>query len=115
MPPSGSLVSMGTYRSPAVALMPDVTPKPLRSRANAIINLMGAVGGILYLAVAAVMYPNSKVQGLAHVNYQPLFLVVSAIMFVAVGVLFLTIKEPKLTAENRELEKQHPGDGPGSL
>ena len=69
---------------------------------------MGAVGGILYLAVAAVMYPNSKVQGLAHVNYQPLFLVVSAIMFVAVGVLFLTIKEPKLTAENRELEKQHP-------
>ena len=69
---------------------------------------MGAVGGVLYLAVAAVMYPNSKVQGLAHVNYQPLFMVVSAIMFIAVGVLFLTIKEPKLTAENRELEKQHP-------
>ena len=41
-------------------------------------------------------------------NYQPLFLVVSAIMFVAVGVLFLTIKEPKLTAENRELETKHP-------
>ena len=102
------LIAMGTYRSPAVALMPDVTPKPLRSKGNAIINLMGAVGGILYLAVAAVMYPNSKVQGLAHVNYQPLFLVVSAIMFVAVGVLFLTIKEPELTAENRELEKQHP-------
>ena len=102
------LIAMGTYRSPAVALMPDVTPKPLRSKGNAIINLMGAVGGILYLAVAAVMYPNSKVQGLAHVNYQPLFLVVSAIMFVAVGVLFLTIKEPTLTAENRELEKQHP-------
>ena len=102
------LIAMGTYRSPAVALMPDVTPKPLRSKANAIINLMGAVGGVLYLAVAAVMYPNSKVQGLAHVNYQPLFMVVSAIMFIAVGVLFLTIKEPKLTAENRELEKQHP-------
>ena len=102
------LIAMGTYRSPAVALMPDVTPKPLRSKGNAIINLMGAVGGILYLAVAAVMYPNSKVQGLAHVNYQPLFLVVSAIMFVAVGVLFLTIKEPKLTAENRELETKHP-------
>ena len=41
------LIAMGTYRSPAVALMPDLTPKPLRSRANAIINLMGAVGGIL--------------------------------------------------------------------
>ena len=34
------LVAMGTYRSPAVALMPDVTPNPLRSRANAIINQM---------------------------------------------------------------------------
>ena len=54
------LVSMGTYRSPAVALMPDVTPKPLRSRANAIINLMGAVGGILYLGLAAVLYRRPK-------------------------------------------------------
>ena len=63
------LVAMGTYRAPAVALMPDVTPKPLRSRANAIINLMGAVGGILYLGVAAVLYPNSKTAGVEHVNY----------------------------------------------
>jgi MFS family permease len=102
------LIAMGTYRSPAVALMPDVTPKPLRSKANAIINLMGAIGGVLYLGLAAVMYPNSKVAGLAHVNYQPLFIAVSAIMFVGVGILFLTIKEPKLTAENRALEEQHP-------
>ena len=87
------LVAMGTYRSPAVALMPDVTPKPLRSRANAIINLMGAVGGILYLGVAAVLYPNSKTAGLDHVNYQPLFIVVSAIMFIAIAILFLTVKE----------------------
>ena len=102
------LVSMGTYRSPAVALMPDVTPKPLRSKANAIINLMGAVGGILYLGITAVMYPNSKTEGLTHVNYQPLFLVVAAIMFVAVGLLFLFVKEPKLAAENHALEAQHP-------
>ena len=102
------LIAMGTYRSPAVALMPDVTPKPLRSRANAIINLMGAVGGIIYLAVAAVMYPNSKVLGLAHVNYQPLFIVVSAIMIVSIAVMFATIREPQLTAENQALEAQHP-------
>lgn len=102
------LVAMGTYRSPAVALMPDVTPKPLRSKANAIINLMGAVGGVLYLAVAAVMYPNSKVEGLSHVNYQPLFIVVSSLMFIAIAVLFLTVKEPKLAAENRALETEHP-------
>lgn len=102
------LVAMGTYRSPAVALMPDITPKPLRSKGNAIINLMGALGGVIYLGVAALMYPNSKVAGLAHVNYQPLFMVVSAIMFVAVAVLFLTIKEPRLVAEQQELERQHP-------
>lgn len=102
------LVAMGTYRSPAVALMPDITPKPLRSKGNAIINLMGALGGVIYLGVAAVMYPNSKVAGLAHVNYQPLFMVVSAIMFIAVAVLFLTIKEPRLVAEQQELERQHP-------
>ena len=102
------LIAMGTYRSPAVALMPDVTPKPLRSKGNAIINLMGAVGGLIYLAVAAVMYPNAKVQGLSHVNYQPLFIVVAAIMFVSIGLLYLTIKEPRLVAENRALEAQHP-------
>ena len=102
------LIAMGTYRSPAVALMPDVTPKPLRSRANAIINLMGAVGGIIYLAVAAVMYPNSKVLGLDHVNYQPLFIVVSAIMIVSIAVMFATIREPQLTAENQAPEAQHP-------
>ena len=104
----GLLVAMGSYRSPAVALMPDVTPKPLRSRANAIINLMGAVGGMLYLGVAAVLYPTDKVKNLVHVNYQPLFLVVSAIMAAAVAVLLLTIREPKLSAENQALEAKHP-------
>ena len=102
------LVAMGTYRSPAVALMPDITPKPLRSKANAIINLMGALGGVIYLGIAAVMYPNSKVANLEHVNYQPLFIVVASIMFVAVAVLFLTVKEPKLVEEQRKLEEQHP-------
>ena len=102
------LVAMGTYRSPAVALMPDVTPKPLRSKGNAIINLMGAVGGILYLAVAAVMYPTSRTEGAAHVDYQPLFLVVSLIMAAAVVVLFFTVREPKLAEENRRLEAAHP-------
>ena len=102
------LIAMGTYRSPAVALMPDVTPKPLRSKANAIINLMGALGGMLYLAVAAVLYPNSRVEGLSHVNYQPLFLVVAAIMAAAVAAMFLTVREPKLYAENQACEAAHP-------
>ena len=102
------LIAMGTYRSPAVALMPDVTPKPLRSKANAVINLMGAVGGIIYLGVAAVLYPKAKTQGIPHVNYQILFIVVAAIMFVAVGLLYLFVKEPKLVEENKKLEEKHP-------
>ena len=106
------LVAMGTYRSPAVALMPDVTPKPLRSKGNAIINLMGAVGGILYLGITSVLYSQSRLEAIeaagGRVNYQPLFMIVSAIMFVSIGILFLTIKEPKLTAENQALEAAHP-------
>ena len=66
------LVAMGTYRSPAVALMPDVTPKPLRSKGNAVINLMGAVGGVIYLAIAAKIIfaplPNHTVKGQSTVH-----------------------------------------------
>ncbi len=104
-----TLVAMGTYRSPAVALMPDVTPKPLRSRANAVINLMGAAGGMIFLGLAAVMYPTlGKETEAVHVSYQPLFIIISALMAVAVLVLFLTVREPKLAAENAALEKKHP-------
>ena len=51
------LFAMGTYRSPAVALMPDLTPKPYRSSANAVINLMGAVGGITTLLLIRLLVP----------------------------------------------------------
>ncbi len=102
------LISMGIYRSPAVALMPDVTPKPLRSKANAIINLMGALGGILYLIVAALMYPNSKVAGAEHVDYRPLFIVVSLIMAVSIIIMYATIREKELNRKNQELEAEHP-------
>ena len=102
------LVAMGTYRSPAVALMPDVTPKPLRSKGNAVINLMGAVGGVLYLLSAAVLYPSGRTEDLLHVNYQPLFLIVSGIMVLSVFILFLTIREPALTAQNQAPEEKAP-------
>ena len=102
------LVVMGIYRSPAVALMPDLTPKPLRSQANAIINLMGAIGGITYLATAAIMYSPSKTQGLQHVNYMPIFAFVALIMAISVAIVFITIKEPKLRAEVKQWEEAHP-------
>ena len=102
------LVAMGTYRSPAVALMPDLTPKPLRSRGNAIINLMGAVGGILYLGIAAVLYSKSRTSGLDHVDYLPLFVIVAGIMVVSVAVVFLTIREPAIEHDVAEYEAEHP-------
>ena len=89
------LIAMGTYRSPAVALMPDVTPKPLRSKANAIINLMGALGGVFTLAMTSVLIKS----GTEKADYTGLFLVVSALMLLAVIVLVLTIRERKLAAE----------------
>jgi MFS family permease len=82
---------MSTYRSPAVALMPDVTPKPLRSKGNAIINLMGAVGGIISLGLIAAMVPKGD-----HPNYIPLFVTVAGIMLVCVAILFFSVKENRL-------------------
>lgn len=102
------LISMGTYRSPAVALMPDVTPKPLRSKANAIINLMGAVGGILYLIVTSLLYSKSKTEGLAHVDYTLLFIIVGAVMLLALFILMFFVDEPKLAARQAEYEAAHP-------
>ncbi len=98
------LVAMGTYRSPAVALMPDVTPKPLRSKANAIINLMGALGGILYLLLTTVMYTTTGV----YVSYLPLFAIVGGIMLLALAVVMFFVNEPKLVAEQERYERAHP-------
>ena len=63
---------------------------------------------ILPLIVAAVLYPNSKTAGAAHVNYQPLFVVVSVLMAVSVIVLYFTTNEPKLAAAEKEYEAEHP-------
>lgn len=101
------LVAMGTYRSPAVALMPDVTPKPLRSKANAIINLMGALGGIIYLIITTFLY---KTTADVYVSYLPLFAIVGGIMLAALAVILLCVDEPKLVAEQRRYEDAHPED-----
>lgn len=102
------LISMGTYRSPAVALMPDVTPKPLRSKGNAVINLMGAVGGVLYLIVTSVLYSSSKTAGLGHIDYLPLFIIVGGVMLLALFIIMFFVNEPKLVAEQAEYEAAHP-------
>lgn len=100
------LISMALYRSPAVALMPDVTPKPLRSKGNAIINLMGAVGGILYLIISSVMFRQKGVRN----DYQMIFIIIAAIMAISVFILFIFIKEPECVKEVQEYEATHPED-----
>ena len=89
-----ALLAMSSYRSPAVALMPDVTPKPLRSKGNAVINLMGAVGGILMLLAIKVMVPKGD-----HPDYLPLFILLALFMAVCVLLLFFTVNEPRAAAE----------------
>ena len=91
------LLSMGLYRSPAVALMPDLTPKPLRSRANAVINLMGAVGSVITLLLVTLLVKEAPKGQLT--DYRAVFAAVAGIMVLAVVILLLTIRENKMAAE----------------
>lgn len=91
------LVSMGLYRSPAVALMPDLTPNKLRSKGNAIINLMGAVGGVYTLIMIKLLVGKGD-----RPDYMPLFVSVAALMAVSVGILAITISEKKVKAKVAE-------------
>lgn len=88
------LVAMGFYRSPAVALMPDLTPKPLRSKANAVINLMGAIGGVYTLLLIRFL-----VKGGTRPDYTAVFAGVAFLMVAAVILLVITVKEKKIAAE----------------
>ena len=89
-----TLLAMAMYRSPAVALMPDLTPKPLRSAANAVINLMGAVGGVYSLLLIRLLVPKGE-----NPSYFAVFAGVAVLMIVAVIALIATIREKKLAAQ----------------
>ena len=113
------LLSMATFRSPAVALMPDVTPKPLRSKANAVINLMGSAGGIIVLALGMVFATASVSNSM--MSYTGYFGVIAALMLAALVVFMLTVREPEWAkemqaqsvaagVENAE-EAAHPNEG----
>ncbi|MCR5716581.1 MAG: MFS transporter [Lachnospiraceae bacterium] len=91
------LIAMGTYRSPAVALMPDLTPNRLRSKANAIINLMGAVGAASALVMIMFLVSDGE-----HPSYYPLFRALSSLMLIAVLILFVTVPETKTKARVME-------------
>ncbi len=86
----GVLLSMSIYRSPAVALMPDITPKPLRSQGNALINLMGAVG-IIFASVLIIVLGGEN-------NYTLLFVITAAFMLVSLAVMLKAVDENKLVS-----------------
>jgi len=94
------LLAMGSYRSPAVALMPDVTPKPVRSKGNAVINLMGAVGGAFSLIVMKMLVfdgPSGRS------NYLYLFLAVAILMVLAALTVFFFVPEHKLVQQMKDI------------
>lgn len=96
-----TLISMSIFRSPAVSLMPDVTPKPLRSKGNAIINLMGAIGIIMALGLIMVLVGDGQTP-----NYEPLFISIAVIMVISLVILLFKVDENKMVAERIETERE---------
>lgn len=92
------LVAMATFRTPAVSLMPDVTVKPLRSKANAIINLMGTVGGISSLLLMNFLAKDYQ-------SYILLFIIVGILMIILLTVFCFKVNEPKMVLEMEEESK----------
>ncbi|WP_269088512.1 MFS transporter [Streptococcus suis] len=90
------LFAMSISRAPAIALMPDLTSKPLRSKANAIINLMGAVGAILTLIALALLVDKSD-----QPDYTDLFLTVGLILLVSFAILRWKIDEKKWPSQSK--------------
>ena len=104
----GALLSMATFRSPAVALMPDVTVKPLRSKGNAIINLTGTAGGMIVLGLGIAF----KTSTAGKTDFSVYLISVSVLMIAALVVFLLTVKEPlwsrEADEENAKLDAEKP-------
>ncbi|MBR4472433.1 MAG: MFS transporter [Oscillospiraceae bacterium] len=100
------LIFMMMYRNPAVALMPDITPKPLRARANGIINIMGYFGGafatVLGIFLVLSSYINAPVAERNIWTIELPFIIASVLMVISALVLFATIKENKIEEEIRD-------------
>lgn len=111
------LLAMGVFRSPAVALMPDVTPKPLRSKGNAIINLMGTVGGIFILLLGTLLGTGSDKNAL--MDYTLFFSLVAALMLIALGIFIWKVRENAWAAESAAIddseEPEQTGEGERKL
>ena len=96
------LIAMTTFRSPAVALMPDVTPKPLRSQGNAIINLCGGIGGAIAFLIYTVVLFGTRLS-----NYIIIFASVGAGMLLLLAGFLALVRERKMVARCQEICKEY--------
>ena len=99
------LIAMSIFRSPAVALMPDVTIKPLRSKGNAIINLMGTAGGAVVLVLGIVLSTGAAKNAL--MSYTTFFSIVAGIMLVSLLIFRLKVDEPRFVREMEEESRKY--------
>ncbi len=98
-----TLISMATFRSPAVALMPDVTIKPLRSKGNAIINLMGTAGGIIILVFGMIFKTGTP----GKTNFLSYIIAVCGVMLAGLLIFLFTVKENKWVADMEEESRRY--------
>lgn len=120
------LFTMSTYRTPAVAYMPDVTPKPLRSKGNAIINLVGYIGGIFSTILMMFLLKSSKNEAGETVydagqSFLPLFIIIASFMLLCVLIMVFSIRENKLVRDTKNEmtddteEDENTGEGTSKL
>ncbi|MGI6644656.1 MAG: MFS transporter [Bacilli bacterium] len=100
------LVAMSSFRTPAVSLMPDVTPKPLRSKANAIINLMGTVGGIIALGYMTFL-TNETSNAFTKYRYIPTIVTTSIVILIMLTVFLSTVREKKWVEDMQKVSLQY--------
>jgi MFS family permease len=98
-----ALVSMAIYRTPAIALMPDVTIKPNRTKANAIVTFLGAIGGVFSVFVILFSGLNKH----AYHSHASVYIVIGTIMLITLGIFLWKVKEPLLVKEKEAKEKEY--------
>ncbi len=103
------LLFMCLYRTPAVSLMPDVTPKPIRSNGNAIINLMGTIGGVVSLLLMTVFVKygqNANGDKIIVGDNWILIGIICALMILTTVIMIFKVKENKFVEEcNQKMEE----------
>ncbi len=100
------LTAMAAFRTPVIALMPDLTPSPLRSQANGIINLMGGIGTLLATLAGGLLYGVGRVVP---------FVFGGLVMAIAVSMLFFFVKEKKGAATESSADEEGAADAVGAL